>query len=302
MDVVAAGRLRGLPRPIAFVLSGGGSLGSAQVGHLLALRAHGVRPDLVVGTSVGAINGAAVADDPDHGAERLRDIWISVRRHDVLPLTPKHLLAGPLLGRSGLWPLSGVSQLVQRNLSTTELGDLTIPMHAIATDAITGELVDVSEGPVLDALVASSAIPGVFPTHQVAGRWLLDGGIRAQVPVNHAMDLGARTAIVLDASGPCEHTRPPRSILESIALAMRYLTRSQAEAQTEAASLRGLVLYLPTPCSHRRSPLDFRGSVRLMTETEHLTDEFLAALSGPFPDTGLIGGFPTALTSPSMSA
>ena len=297
MAVAPHGILGELPHPIAFVLRGGGSLGSTQVGHLLALRDQGIRPDLVVGTSVGAVNGAAVADDPDTAPDRLREIWAGVRRPDVLPMDLRHLLAGPLLGRSGLWPLSGVSLLVQRNLSTTQMEDLAIPLHAIATDAITGDLVDICSGPVLDALVASSAIPGIFPTHRVGERWLLDGGIRAQVPVNHAMDLGAATAIVLHASHPQDLTKPPASILESIAVAMRFLTQSQAEAQTQAASHRGLVLYLPTPSDPRRSLLDFSGSKRLMSETYDLATQFLSGLTGLFPGTGLIGGDQDATTT-----
>lgn len=75
------------------MLSGGGAIGSVQVGHLLALRELGVVPDVVVGTSVGAINGAVAAADPQGGAARLASIWSRVRREDVFPLQPLHLLA-----------------------------------------------------------------------------------------------------------------------------------------------------------------------------------------------------------------
>ena len=83
------------PRPLAFVLSGGAALGGAQVGHLLVLRELGILPDLIVGTSVGAVNGVAVAVDPANGARRLLDIWAGLRRADVFPGLSLHRLGSP---------------------------------------------------------------------------------------------------------------------------------------------------------------------------------------------------------------
>ncbi len=278
------------PRPLALVLSGGGAIGGAQVGHLLALRDLGVVPDVIVGTSVGAINGAVVAADPEFGAERLAAIWSRVRREDIFPIRPLRLLAALAAQPAGLLPASGLISFVTEHLAETEVAGLRVPLHVIATDGQTGELVDLTSGRLAEVLVASSAIPGIFPPAQLAGRTLLDGGIVADIPVEHAFDLGVRSAIILDASGPCEITRPPRTVVESMAWALRVLTRSQADAHVHASSLRGLVVHLPTPCTARHSVLDFRGVGDLIRTTRRLTLDFFAAHQDqPWPSLGLVG-------------
>lgn len=278
------------PRPLAFVLSGGGAIGSAQVGHLLVLRELGIVPDVIVGTSVGAINGAVIAADPADGATRLFDIWASIRREDVFPLPPWHLLTSFRRGIAGVLPVGGLVTLVTGNLGVTNLEELAIPLHVIATNAVSGELVDLAEGALVDALLASSAVPGLFPPHSVGGLTLMDGGLVANVPVEHAMDLGARSAIVMDAAWPCTLTRPPETVIESIAVALRLLTRSQADAHMLAAEQRGLVVHLPTPCTVRGSPLDFRGVVEVIEATVELTQEFFDDRTGmPWPAFGAVG-------------
>lgn len=278
------------PRPLGFVLSGGGAIGSAQVGHLLALRDLGVVPDVIVGTSVGSINGAVVAADPHGGAARLADIWSRVRREDVFPIEPLHMLASLRTRSAGVMPARGLVALVTSHLAETDLADLAVPLHAVATDAVTGELVDLSSGRLITALLASSAIPGIFPPVRVAGRTLMDGGLVADVPVDHAFDLGVRSAIVLDVSGPCEISRPPETVIESVAFALRVLTRSQADAHVHAAAMRGLVVHLPTPCTTRRSTLDFRGTDDLIRATRRMTAQFFAERAGqPWPVLGMVG-------------
>lgn len=278
------------PRPLAFVLSGGGAIGSAQVGHLLVLRELGIRPDLIVGTSVGAINGAVIAADPAEGAVQLFRIWASVRREDVFPVPPLHLLSSLRRGMAGMLPVGGLVSLVTGNLGVTDLEQLAIPLHVIATNAVSGELVDLVKGGLVDALLASSAVPGLFPPRSIDSLTLMDGGLVANVPVDHALDLGARSAIVMDAAWPCKLTRPPQTVLESIAVALRLLTRSQADAHMLAAAQRGLVVHLPTPCTVRGSPLDFSGVVEVVEDTVDLTEAFFDDRAGvPWPESGAVG-------------
>lgn len=278
------------PRPLAFVLSGGAAIGSAQVGHLLVLRDLGIVPDFIVGTSVGAINGAAVAADPAEGAGKLLEIWAAVRREDVFPPPSLHMISSLHRGMTGVLPVRGLVSLITSHLDVARLEDLVIPLHVVATDAVTGALVDLVEGPVVEALLASSAIPGIFPPRVIGGRTLMDGGLVANVPVDHALGLGARTAMVMDAAWPCELTQPPRSMRESIGVALRLLTRSQADAQMVAAARRGLVVHLPTPCTPRRSALDFRGVVDVIEATADLTQEFFDDRAGlPWPQVGAVG-------------
>lgn len=278
------------PRPLAFVLSGGGAIGSAQVGHLLVLRELGIIPDVIVGTSVGAINGAVVAADPAEGARQLFDIWASVRREDVFPVPPWHLLSSLRRGFTGIVQVGGLVSLVTVNLGVAQLEQLAIPLHVIATNAVSGELVDLAKGGLVDALLASSAIPGLFPPRSVGGLTLMDGGLVANVPVDYALDLGVRSAIVMDAAWPCVVTRPPQTVIESIAVALRLLMRSQADAHMLAASQRGLVVHLPTPCTVRASPLDFSGVVEVIEATVELTQEFFDDRVGlVWPELGAVG-------------
>ena len=120
---------------VGFVLSGGGNLGAGQAGQLRALIEAGVRPDLVVGTSVGAINGAFLVGAPDaDGCRALAAMWRTVRRSDVFPARPFVGFAGFTGRRSYLVPDSGLRALLKRNLRYRNLEDSPIPLHVVACE------------------------------------------------------------------------------------------------------------------------------------------------------------------------
>jgi NTE family protein len=115
----------------AFVLAGGGSFGAIQVGMLRELVAHGIVPDLVVGASVGALNGIHFCADPTPaGVARLEAVWRALRRSDVFPLSPRQVL-GIFMGAAALVDPSGLRGLIARHLSTVQLEDTDIPMHVV---------------------------------------------------------------------------------------------------------------------------------------------------------------------------
>src|SRR4051812_5680621 len=176
----------------AFVLSGGASLGAVQVGMLLALAEEDVRPDLIVGTSVGAVNGAWIAANPDReGIASLAELWRSLTRAGVFPT---RLLTGLLgfLGRQGnLVPDSALRHLIDEHLRFRRLEDAPIPFHLVATDVLSGEDVRLSRGDGFDAILASAAIPAVFPLVHIDGRDLIDGGVVNNTRISHAVALGA---------------------------------------------------------------------------------------------------------------
>lgn len=276
------------PAPVAFVLSGGASLGAAQVGMLAALADDGRRPDLLIGTSVGAMNAATYAADPADGLRRLARTWGAIRGEHVFPIRPMWLARAVTSGGS-LVPPSGVERLIRAQLGMVRFEELPTPLRVVATDQIDGSSVVLQDGQVADAVRASIAIPGVFPAVRVAGRHLVDGGVSANVPILQAVEAGARTVVVLEASGPCRLTRPPRGVVEPLLAALQMLTRSQAEAQTGHAVAAALVIYLPTPCTSRTSPLDFSGSADLMSAAAEGTRAFLEGLRDPLPTRGLVG-------------
>ncbi len=154
----------------AFVLSGGGSLGAVQVGMLQALLRWGARPDLVVGTSVGAVNGAWVAGHPGTaGPDGLASVWRGLRRADVFPSSPSRALAA-VTGRSrAVVSPHGLRHLLAEHIQFQRLEDAPIPLHVAVADVLTGEDVLLSSGPAVDAVMASAAIPGIYPPAEAGG-------------------------------------------------------------------------------------------------------------------------------------
>ena len=199
---------------VALVLSGGASLGAVEVGMLQALVAHGTRPDFVVGASAGAINAASYAGHPDAaGVERLAAVWRRLRSADVFPLQPLHGLLGFVGLRTSLLDPAPLRALLARELPYPRLEQARVPCHIVATDVLDGSEVVLSSGPTVEALLASAAIPGVFPPVAWGDRLLIDGGIIDNTPTSHAVDLGADEIYVLSTGGPCAMAEPPRGAL-----------------------------------------------------------------------------------------
>ena len=183
---------------VAFVLAGGASHGAVQVGMLEALMSRGVVPDLVVGASIGALNAAAFASDPTlAGLEHLAAEWRKARRSQVFPLWPPGLLLGAIGRRDHLISNRGLATLIENVVTFDRLEAALLPVHVVATDLATGNPVVLSEGRALPALLASTAIPGVFPPVDIEGQFLIDGGVSADTPVLEAEALGATTIYVL---------------------------------------------------------------------------------------------------------
>jgi NTE family protein len=181
----------------ALVLAGGGSFGAVQVGMLKALAATGLRVDLVVGSSVGALNGAYFAHAPtEQGVAALERIWLGIQRQDVFPINWRSL-TGFVRQRDFLISSDGIRALVDNNLPFTQLEQAGLPLHVVTTDVLSGSPVILSRGSVADAIVASTAIPAAFAPVKVDGRYLMDGAITSNTPVRVAVGLGARHALTL---------------------------------------------------------------------------------------------------------
>ena len=190
--------LRALPRPLAYVLPGGGALAAYQVGVLDALTAAGMRPDLLIGVSAGAMNAALFAWASDaEGVRHIERIWAGVKRRDLLRVHPGRL-ALALAGKrtSFLDNRHGIAFL-RRHLGLRRIERAPIPLTIIATNLATGRPVALASGDVVSAIVASSAFPGVFPPVLFDGQTLIDGGVVADVPLDVAADLGAASVIVI---------------------------------------------------------------------------------------------------------
>jgi NTE family protein len=250
----------------AFVLSGGGSLGAVQVGMLQALTARGIRPDLVVGTSAGAVNTAWVAV---HGtsAESLADleeVWTRLRRREVFPLEVRTALRG-ILGRSpavtSAWRLR---DLLATHAGDTRLEEAVVPAHLVTADLISGLNVTLSSGPLVDGVLASAAIPGVFPPVLLDDRHLVDGGVAQHTGIAVAVDLGATVIYVLPAGSACALPAPPSSALGTALHALTLLIGQRLARDVAALNGVATLKVLPPLCPLRISAADFSHGAELV--------------------------------------
>jgi NTE family protein len=278
-----------MPHPVAFVLSSGASLGAVQVGMLRALFEHDIRPDLVVGCSVGAINGAGLAEDPTAaGVARLDHIW---RTTD----------ARELMGR-GLWPTLSlarrteavhagdkVHRFLRRTLTAATFEELAIPFQCVATDVTTESEAWFAEGPLLEAVLASSAMPAMFPSIHIGDGRYLDGAIVNDVPVQRAVALGARTVYVLEVGVLSRSWQEPRypmgSAIQAYWIARRHRFRRELEAVPDGVDVHLLPNGSPAPQRFH----DF-------TRTAELIDCAYAASSAHLD--GVVAGAPAGAAGP----
>ena len=187
-----------LDRAPAFVFSGGGNLGALQVGMMYALVESGVEPGLIVGTSVGAINGAFFASHPNlPGITEIARLWTSLRRKDVLGVDIGTLVGGFRGRPRHLFDSSSIRRILDSFLTFHRLEDSPIPLNVVATELGTGEAVLLSSGDAATALLASSAVPRLLPPVEIDGRLLVDGAAAADIPLGQAVSLGARELYVL---------------------------------------------------------------------------------------------------------
>ena len=241
----------------AWVLAGGGSFGAVQVGMLRALVDAGMAPDLVVGSSVGAINGAYFAGAPNvEGVTRLEAIWRNLRRSDVFPVT-WHSLIGLLTRRNFVVDPRGLRDLLERHLPYRGLEHAAVPPHIVATDLLGGGTVQLSSGPAIEAVLASCAIPAAFPPVCIGERYLIDGAVASNTPLRVALELGAKRVLVLPTGFACALEEPPRGALACALHAMNLLIAHQLVSDLERFREQAEIITVPPLCPLAVSPYDF---------------------------------------------
>lgn len=261
----------------AFVLSGGGSLGAVQVGMLQALAERGVRPDLLVGTSAGALNAAYVAQHgttPD-SLDRLERIWSRLRRRDVFPLQAGRLGAAALRRTTSLCPCGPLRRLVAEHLRFARLEDSPTPLHVVATDVRSGREVLLSSGDAVDAVQASAAVPAVLPSVRIDGRDLIDGGVANNAAVSQAVALGADRIWVLPTGYACDLQHPPRTPLASALHALTLLIEQRLILEVAHHADRVDLRVVPPLCPLSVSSADFRHGAELVGRARRSTGRWL---------------------------
>jgi NTE family protein len=259
----------------AFVFAGGGSFGAIQVGMMHSLAAHGISPDMVVGSSVGALNGAYYAGDPTlEGVLRLETIWRGLTRNDVFPITWKTLL-GFLWRRDFLIPHDGIRRLIDDHIPYRNLQDARLPVHIVATDIVSGDSVVLSEGSTAEAIVASTAIPGAFAPVRYKDIFLADGAISSNTPIRVAVAKGARRLIILPTGYACSTNAPPVGAVANALHALTLLIARQLVSELEGLGPDIEYFVVPPLCPLVGSPYDFTRTADHIERAIQSTDAWL---------------------------
>ncbi len=267
---------KGKNQKTAFVFTGGGSLAAVQVGMLKALFLHQIMPNFVVGASAGAVNAVYFANEPTmEGIRSLEKIWTGLKRSEVFPLGPVSGMLRFLSLRDYFIDPLPLRQLVEQNLSFRRLEEAKLQCHLVATEFSGGTEVCLSVGPVIDALMATMAIPALFPPVVIQGQVLVDGGIANNTPISTAVHLGATRIIVLPTGFSCALEGVVRSPVATALHALNLMMSRQLVSDIEKYSHSVELIVVPPACPMEVSPYDFTKGASLITRGFELTRKWL---------------------------
>ncbi|MET0764383.1 MAG: patatin-like phospholipase family protein [Blastococcus sp.] len=231
----------------AFVLGGGGMLGAAEVGMLRALFERRIHPDLIVGTSVGAINGAFVAADPTPGAvDRLRGVWEELGSTGVFAGSVLDRARTLVRTRTHLHPREPLRDLLAAHLPARTFAELRVPFQCVAASIERAAERWFTDGALIEAVLASCAVPGLLPPVEIDGEHYLDGGLVHSIPVGRAVALGADTIYVLHVGRVDRPLRPPTKPWEVGLVAFEIARRHRFAADLAALPPEVTVHVLPS--------------------------------------------------------
>ena len=255
----------------AFVLGGGGLLGAHQVGMLRALAEVGIMPDLVVGTSIGAVNGAMVAAEPDNAAARLHDLWCSDALQEAFS---ENLWERAVrLARSGthLHSIEPLRKMLADTLPVSDFADLAVPFQCVAASIERATAAWFADGPLVPAVLASCAVPGLLPPVEVGGEHHFDGGLVNSIPVGRAVGLGATCIYVLQVGRIESPLVVPHRPWEVGLVAFEIARRNRFHEEMSQLPDRVTVHVLPTGGRHKPpdlSQLRYRDKTMVGTSIE----------------------------------
>ena len=257
----------------AFVLGGGGMLGAAEVGMARALLEAGVRPDLVCGTSVGAINGAAIAADPTpEGAQRLVEMWEALGRTDTFGGSLVGPLASLVRRRTALHGNGALRRMLHDRLPARTFEELLVPFECVAASVERAREHWFDRGDLIEPVLASCALPGVFPPVQIGDEHFFDGGLVNSIPLDRAVARGADTVWVLHVGRLEEDLAAPRFLWEVAFVAFEISRRHRFFSDLERVSSEVTVHVLPTGLPQRPSAtwsnLRYRDTSRIAGRAE----------------------------------
>ena len=211
-------RKKNMAKKLGFALGAGSARGIAHIGFLQAMEEEGIKPDYIAGCSMGSIVGAAYSSGMD--LNKLHEKVMALRFFDIIK---------PTRQRGGLFTPQRVRNLLVKHIGDLDFTDLNIPFRCVAVDMLTQNVVEFSEGSVLDAIVASSSIPTIFCPSERNGMRLIDGGVVERVPCKQVKDMGSDIVVAVDVLGTqnCKEDMPGtiNVLLETIDIMSNYITK-----------------------------------------------------------------------------
>lgn len=272
---------------IAFVLGGGGLLGAHEVGMLQALLEAGIRPDLVIGTSIGAVNGAMLAADPTlDQVEQMRELWSSMGRADVFGGSIVAGIKTLARSRTHVYGNGRLRELLTDALPVDRIEDLQLSFECVAASIDRARAHYFDRGPLVDAVLASAAVPGLLPPVEIDGEHYLDGGLVASIPLDRAIARGASDVYVLQVGRVEQPLRTPSTPWEVALVAFEISRRHRFHEALAAAPADVRVSVLPTGApkdfDDLRQYRDLGDAGELITQSYEASRAFLGGLGeGP---------------------
>lgn len=231
----------------AYVLGGGGHMGAYEVGMLGALLERDIAPDLIVGTSIGAINGAAIASEPTlETVQRLREAWTSAQDNKIFGGS---FLAGAFnmfRSRTHMHSNEPLRDLIGRLTSAETFDDLKVHFECVAASIERASEHWFASGPLVEAVIASAAVPGVLPPVEIGGEHFIDGGVVNSIPISRAVELGATDIYVLHVGRIHTDLVAPRTPLQVALVAFEVARRHRFNRDLEALPAGVTAHVLPT--------------------------------------------------------
>jgi NTE family protein len=260
----------------AFVFAGGGSLGACQVGMLKALTEAGIKPGMLIGASVGAINAAYFGGHPDtYGVQELEKIWLRMTRQDIFPLEPWQGLLAFIARRNSFVSPNALRNLIHREIHYKMLQDAQVPVHIVATDVDHGSEVIISTGHVDTALMASTAIPGIFPPVRHGHMTLIDGGVTNNTPILAGVVLGAKRLVILPTGSPTAFLKLPKGAMPLMLHALNLMVISQLLRDVDYYKDKAEIIVIPPPYPISANITDFSQSKELIQSSYDKTARWL---------------------------
>jgi NTE family protein len=242
------------PATTAFVLGGGGVLGAYEVGMVEALLERGISPDLIVGTSIGALNGLVVAAGPNAKAgQRLRDTWRRIDSSLSHPRSVPDRLRTLVQTRSHLLPAEPLRSIIADAAAVDAIEDLPVRYECVAASIEDCRAQYFGSGAIVDAVLASCSVPGLMPPARIGDRHYLDGGLVSSIPLDRALHLGAQTVYVLHVGRIEQPLTTPTNPLQLARVAFEIARRGRFNETVANLDGRAEVHVLPTRLPDRAS-------------------------------------------------